>query len=78
MIAKIKKNQANLNKAIQWLTKYNAFNEQRDIIESEQESETTAWRRVNKKCEDSFDRYLDYCDELPRYEVKLIEESELY
>jgi hypothetical protein len=78
MIAKVKKNQVNLNRAIKWLEKYNAFNILRDEIEGQQENETSEWRRINKKCEDSFDKYQDYCNELPAYQVKLIENSELY
>ena len=81
MKAKTKANQNNLNKAISWLAKYNAFNDQRDLVENEQEhagDDTTAWRRINKKCEDSYERYSEYCDELPTYEVTRIEKSELY
>jgi hypothetical protein len=78
MKAKTKANQSNLNKAISWLSKYNAFNIQRDLVEDEQGDDTTAWRRINKKCEDSFDKYLDYCYYLPKYEVTRIEKSELY
>jgi hypothetical protein len=40
--------------------------------------ESKEWRRINKKCEDSFQRYAEYCDELPIYEVTRIEKSELY
>lgn len=72
------KNQATLNKAIQWLTKYNAYNNQRDVIDNNEGDDTTAWRRINKKCEDSFDKYLDYCYDLPKGQVKAIEKSELY
>jgi len=78
MIANNKKNQVNFSRAIQWLTKHNAFNDERDAIESEQESETSEWRRINKKCEESFDKYLMYCEMLPKAEVKRIEKSDLY
>ena len=81
MKAKIKANQSNLNKAVNWLAKYNSFNNERDLIEGNLEVETydsKEWRRINKKCEDSFEKYEEYCDELPKYEVVKIEKSELY
>tara|TARA_R110000765_G_scaffold354305_2_gene444410 strand:+ start:105 stop:350 length:246 start_codon:yes stop_codon:yes gene_type:complete len=81
MKAKTKANQSNLNKAVSWIVKHNAFNIQRDLIEDGLEvypDESKEWRRINKKCEDSFQRYAEYCDELPIYEVTRIEKSELY
>ena len=72
------KNQSTVNKAIQWLTKHNAFNDQRDTIENNDGEESTAWRRINKKCEDSFDKYQDYCYDLPKGQVAAIEKSDLY
>ena len=78
MKAKTKANQSNLNKAVSWIIKYNAFNNQRDVVEGEYGEDCKEWRRINKKCEDSFQRYEEYCDELPKYEVTRIEKSELY
>ena len=78
MIAITKENQSTLNKAIQWLTKQNAYNDQRDVIDSNDGEDTVEWRRINKKCEDSFDKYLTYCSVLPKNQVKLIEKSDLY
>lgn len=76
------KNQKNLNKALSWLIKHNKYNDERTLLEDSSELEyvedSTAWKRINKKCEDSFDKYLEYCDELPKGQVKLIEKSELY
>ena len=66
-----KKHQATVNRAIQWLTKHNDYNDQRDAIENEQDtswSYTPQWNRINKKCEDSYDKYLTYFDELPSRE----------
>ncbi len=76
-----KMHQSNVNKATQWLEKHNAFNTERDRIEDSLEGypdEDTAWRRINKKCEDSFDKYLFYMDELPKREQDQITKSELY
>jgi len=81
MKAKTKANQSNLNKAIAWLVKYNAFNAKRDVIYDNlecEEYESKELRRINKKCEDSFDKYECYCDELPAYEVARIEKTELF
>jgi len=83
MIAINPRHQSTLNKAVQWLYKHNAFNDQRDAIENELEhsymgEQNTAWRRINKKCEDSFEKYQEYCCDLPVRQVKLIEKSELY
>ncbi len=77
------KNQSAVNKAVNWLVKYNTFNTSRDFISDNldeycEEEDSKEWRKVNKKCEDSFDKYQEYCEELPQYEVKNIEKSELY
>jgi len=80
------KNQSLVNKAVNWLIKYNSFNNQRDVISDNleelnaycEEEDSKWWRIMNKKCEDSFDKYQEYCEELPQYEVKNIEKSELY
>ena len=64
---------------MQWLTKYNTFNDQRTLLKDTSEAEfvedTTPWRRINKKCEDSFDKYMDYRYELPNLDVKTIEKA---
>jgi hypothetical protein len=79
MKAKNPKNNKNFNKAVQWLTKHNILNDQRTLLEDTSEAEyvedTTAWKRINKKCEDSFDKYMDYCYELPKTDVKTIEKT---
>ena len=77
------KNQSLVNKAVNWLVKYNTFNNERDVISDNLEEyceaeDSKEWRKVNKKCEDSFDKYQECCEDLPQYEVKNIEKSELY
>jgi len=77
------KNQSLVNKAVNWLVKHNTFNNERDVISDNleeycEEEDSKEWRKVNKKCEDSFDKYQEYCGDLPQYEVKNIEKSELY
>ena len=77
------KNQSLVNKAVNYLIWYNTFNNQRDVISDNleeycEEEDSKWWRIMNKKCEDSFDKYQECCEELPQYEVKNIEKSELY
>lgn len=77
------KNQSLVNKAVNYLIWYNTFNNQRDVISDNleeycEEEDSKWWRIMNKKCEDSFDKYQECCEDLPQYEVKNIEQSELY
>jgi len=77
------KNQSLVNKAVNWLVKHNTFNNERDVISDNleeycEEEDSKWWRIMNKKCEDSFDKYQECCEDLPQYEVKNIEKSELY
>ena len=77
------KNQSLVNKAVNYLIWYNTFNNQRDVISDNleeycEEEDSKWWRIMNKKCEDSFDKYQECCEDLPQYEVKNIEKSELY
>ena len=66
------------NKAVNWLIKHNEFDRQRNEIDGEFGDDSNQYERINRKCESSFDKYLDACDELPKYEVKRIENSDLY
>jgi hypothetical protein len=75
------KNQTLVNKAVKWLVKHNEYNTKRDLISDNldcEEYDSKEWRQINRKCETSFDKYLEYIDELPKREVKNIEKSELY
>ena len=74
--AKNKANQSNFKKAIEWLKRYNEFDDFRNNADGE--GDEKAYNKWDKKCENSFDKYLSYCDELPKYEVNRIEKSELY
>ena len=42
------------------------------------DSVAKAYRKADKKCIDSFDKYLEYLSELPKREVANIESSEYY
>jgi hypothetical protein len=72
------KNQTLVNKTVKLLVKYNELNDQRDTIENNDGEESSAWRRINNKCEIAFDRYEDCCFDLPSREVKEIEKSDLW
>ena len=82
IIALNKKHQSTVNKAVNWLIKHNEFDRQRDIIANDlcgwEEYESKEWRAMNRKCQNSFDKYEEYTSELPAREVKQIEKSELY
>ena len=75
------KNQSLVNKAVNWLNKYNAYNDQRDFIIRDyfsdnlecDEEDSKDWRQINKKCEVSFDKYLNYLEDLPKREQNNIE-----
>lgn len=75
------KNQTLVNKAVNWLIKHNEYNSQRDLISDNlecEEYESKEWKSINRKCENSFDKYLYYMSELPKREQQKIEKSELY
>jgi|14_taG_2_1085336.scaffolds.fasta_scaffold39518_2 hypothetical protein len=74
--AKNKKHQVNFKRAINWLIKYNSFNDLRNIAEGD--GNEKEYNRINKKCENSYDKFLDYMEELPKYEQNKIYKSELY
>jgi len=70
------KNQSLVNKAVKWLNKYDEYNTQRDFISDNlecDEDDSKEWRQINKKCEVSFDNYLDYLWDLPKREQNNIE-----
>ena len=71
-----KKHQGTMTKAIAWLIKYNDFNDQRNICDDNDDEK--GFRKFDKKCESSYDKFLEYMDELPKREQVRIYKSELY
>jgi hypothetical protein len=71
MKAKNKKNQAMINKCIKALRRYDALNSLRDIADNDGNEREV--KKYNRLCENVFDKYLTYSDELPKYEQKRIE-----
>ena len=73
------KNKANLKyvkPAVNWLIKYNEANRLRDIADGE--GDDRALIKHDRQCQKTFDKYLEYCEYLPAYQIKLIEKSILY
>jgi uncharacterized protein YifE (UPF0438 family) len=82
IIALNSKHQSVVNKAISWLQKYNTANDQRDLAsdsnEKDFDDECKTWRKYDRLCEKTWDKYTDYISELPQREVNQIEKSEIY
>ena len=70
------KNQALVNKAISWLTKHNEYNDKRTLAYDN--DNIVAAVQLDKKCEQSYDKFLEYMEELPKNQQELIYKSDLY
>lgn len=71
-----KKHQAMVNRAVKWLEKYNEANNQRDIADGN--GDEKLYRKYDRMCEKTWDKYTECTSELPKREVEQIEKSELY
>jgi|TARA_R110000744_G_scaffold367373_6_gene476824 hypothetical protein len=71
-----KKHQARVNKAVNWLLKYNTFNDKR--TRAEDNGNNKEYVKVNRKCESSYDKFLENMDELPKREQIQIYKSAMY
>ena len=71
LTAKTKVNQSNLNKAIYWGRKYNA------VVDAQQRADDAGnekeARRLSRLEENVYDKYVNYRDELPKYEQAKVE-----
>jgi len=76
------KHQSTINKAVSWLEKYNSANDQRDLAsnnnEKDYDEDCKTWRKYDRLCEKTWDKYQEYTSELPKREIQQIEKSELY
>ena len=73
------RNKANfkyVKSAVNWLIKHNEADRLRNIADGE--GDERAYNKYDRQCERTFDKYLEYCEELPKYQVKLIEQSLIY
>jgi|APGre2960657404_1045060.scaffolds.fasta_scaffold14902_4 hypothetical protein len=72
------KNQARVNKAVNYLTKHNELNDQRDQVAGEHGEDSRLWAVVNRQCARFFDKFETALADLPKYEQKSILNSNLY
>ena len=70
------KYQSLVNRAVNWLTKYNELDNQRNVADSN--GDDRLYAKLDKKCQNAFDKYLECAEELPSREQSQIEKSELY
>jgi hypothetical protein len=73
------KNKANLKhvkSAVNWLIKHNEADRLRNIADGD--GDERAYNKYDKQCQKTFDKYLEYSEELPKYQIKQIEKSILY
>jgi hypothetical protein len=73
------KNKANLKhvkSAVNWLIKHNEADRLRNIADGD--GDERAYNKYDRQCEKTFDKYLEYSEELPKYQIKQIEKSILY
>lgn len=76
------KYQTLVNKAVIWAIKYNEYNTSRNAAydnlseDIEYEEDCKIWRKFNRLCENSWDKYQSYLDELPSRERSIIDRWE--
>ena len=75
IIAKNKKNQSQVNKAVKFLMRYNENNDLRDKADGD--GDEKLYNKFDRICEVAYDNYLEAISELPQTEIKAIE-KELY
>ena len=76
MNSKTVKNSKLFNRVLKSLVKYNELNNLRD--KADDCGDDKQYSKLDKKCEIAFSNYLDLLEQLPKYEQKRIENSELY
>ena len=72
------KHQVTVNRAIQWLVKHNEANDNRDLESDTNGEDTKEFKKIDRLCEKTFDKFLDYMSELPKREQQAIYKSDLY
>ena len=65
--------QSMVNKATAWMAKYDLNNDLRDKAENLDDERLVA--KYDKLCERAYNKYLEYCDELPKREVANMEKQ---
>jgi len=70
------KNQGKVNRAVNWLLKYNTANDNRN--DADDNGNEKMYDKYDKVCEKTFDKFLDAMWHLPKYEQTKIYKSKLY
>ena len=65
-----RKNQAQVNKAVKYLVKYNELNDLRNIADGN--GNEKEYNKLDTQCAKCFDNYLEAIDELPKREIAQI------
>lgn len=68
-----KKHQVKVNRAVKTLLKYNTLNDLRNIADDN--GEEKLYKKLDKNCLNTFDKYLDIVYELPKRERTRIEKQ---
>jgi hypothetical protein len=68
-----RKNQAQVNKAVKYLVKYNELNDLRNIADGN--GNEKEYNKLDNQCARCFDNYLEVIDELPKREIAQIEKA---
>lgn len=76
MQSKTVKNKVLFNKVVKALNNYNLLNNLRD--EAYNNGDDKEFKKLDNKCLNAFDKYLELLNELPKYEQTRIEKSDLY
>lgn len=70
------KNKTIVKRAVEWLKKHNEFDNQRNIADGNGDEKLVS--KLDKKCESSYDKFLDLIEQLPKNQQKIIYNSPLY
>ena len=68
-----KVHQSRINKAVKTLIKYNELNDLRNIADDN--GEEKIYKKLDRQCLNTFDKYLDIVSELPKREKARIEKQ---
>lgn len=82
VIAKNPKHQKLVNRVVQWDVKHELANDERNLVydttECEYVEDDKLWKKWNRVCESTFDKYLTYLEQLPKGEQKNVEKELSY
>ena len=70
------KNKTTVKRAISWLTKYNQLDNMRN--EAEANGDEKRYNQLDKQCQNAFDKFLEFMEELPKNQQQIIYNSDLY